>query len=435
MPAIALAPPARTLGDKPPMTQPGIQPHDPATRAAGPLRGLRVLSIDNYFAGNYGPLLLAMHGAEVVKIEQPGSGDPLRTDAPYLDPKAKRYAHGEIRLMRDKKSVALDLRSPAGRQLFYRLVKEADVFWTNLRPGAAQRLGAAPEVLQALNPRLVYASLSGFDLPEAGKDSMFGDEPAFDTIIQGLTGLMSRNADPDGTPIYNGIAVGDQVASLFAAFGVIAAIHARDRGDPAAVVDVAMFDAMIAVNEKTFSLYSMDGVVRPPRISATNSPFGAYRGKDGYLVLGVGGAILWERFCRAIERPDLYAREDLDAGIKRVAVEATVIRPAVEGWLGRHTVEEAARILLEFQVPAAPILDIDHPRLRTQATLRGVAAELELPDRKVTVVQSPVRLSTQPVPVPGRPHELGEDSDAVLRDWLAMPDTELRELRAAGVVG
>lgn len=408
-----------------------------APGARGPLRGIRVLTIDNYFAGNYGPLLLAMHGAEVVKIEQPGAGDPLRTDAPYYDRAQQRYAHGEVRLMRDKQSVALDLRQEAGLQLFYRLVKEADVFWTNLRPTAACRLRIAPDVLQALNPRLVYASLSGFGLP-GGPDEpppQFGDEPAFDIIIHALTGLMSRNADPDGTPVYNGVAIADQVASLFAAFGVLAALRGREQGDPAAVVDVAMFDAMIAVNEKTFSLYSMDGIVRPPRISATNSPFGAYRGRDGYLVIGVGGAILWERFCRATGRMDLHARTDLDTGIKRVAVEASVIRPAVEAWLASRSIEEAGRILVDAGVPASPILDIDHPRVRDQARLRGVTADLELPDLpSLTVVQSPVRLSTQPVPTPGRPHELGEDSDAVLQRWLGLSADEVQAWRAAGVV-
>lgn len=405
-----------------------------ADRAKGPLRGIRVLTIDNYFAGNYGPLLLAMHGAEVVKIEQPGSGDPLRTDAPYYDNANKRYAHGEVRLMRDKQSVALDLRQEAGLQLFYRLVKEADVFWTNLRPAAAKRLRIDADVLQALNPRLVYASLSGFGLP-GEKPARFGEEPAFDIIIHALTGIMSRNADPDGTPVYNGVAIADQVASLFAAFGVVTAILARDRGDPAAVVDVAMFDAMLAVNEKTFSLYSMDGVVRAPRISATNSPFGAYRGRDGYLVIGVGGAILWERFCRATGRMDMHTDPALDTGIKRVAVEATVIRPAVEQWLATRSIEEAGRILVDAGVPASPILDIDHPRVRAQGAIRGVTAELELDGlAPLTVVQSPVRLSTQPVPVPGRPHDLGEDSDAVLSSWLQMPAEELRAWRERGVL-
>jgi CoA:oxalate CoA-transferase len=408
---------------------------DPTSPRSGPLRGMRVLSIDNYFAGNYGPQLLAMHGAEVIKIEQPGSGDPLRTDAPYLDAANKAYAHGVVRLMRDKSSLALDVRSEAGRQVFYRLVKEADVFWTNLRPTAAARLGIGPDILQALNAELVYASVSGFGLP-SDVPAQFGDEPAFDIIIQALTGLMSRNADPDGTPAYSGLAVADQATSLFAAFGVMMALYARDRGDPAAVVDVAMVDSMLAFNEKTFTLFSMDGVVRPPRISATNSPFGAYRGQDGYVVIGVGGAILWERFCRAIGRTDLHERADLDTGIKRVAVENTIIRPAVEQWLAAYTVEEAGRILLEHQVPASPILDVDHPRLRAQGALRGVTAELELPDdRSLTIVQSPVRLSTQQVPKPGRPHDLGEDSDTVLRDWLKMGDDELQRLRDQGIIG
>jgi CoA:oxalate CoA-transferase len=407
----------------------------PATGRKGPLSGFRVLTVDNYFAGNYGPLLLAFHGAEVVKIEQPGSGDPLRTDAPYLDPKAKSLSHGELRLMRGKSSVALDIRKPAGKEVLRKLIGSADVFWTNLRPAAAKRLGIEPEAVQGINPRLVYASVSGFGLP--GKQPLpFQDEPAFDIIIQALTGLMSRNADPDETPHYNGVAIGDQVTSLFAAFGVVTALLARERGDPAACVDVSMFDSMLALNEKTFSLFSMDGIVRPPRISATNAPFGAYRGKDGFIVIGVGGHVLWERFCRAIGREDLLGRDDLNTGVKRVQQEKTLLRPLIEEWLRARTVREASKILLEHDVPASPILDIDSPILREQVSMRGVTKSVTAPDgRAVTLVQSPVRLSTESTEDFGLPRGLGADTNRVLTQWIGMDEAQITALRRDGVAG
>lgn len=399
-----------------------------------PLAGIRVLTVDNYFAGNYGPLLLAAHGAEVIKIEQPGSGDPLRKDAPYYDPETKKLPHGVLRLMRGKSSVALDIRKEPGKGVMRELLGQADVFWTNLRPQAAKRIDLDPETVQGINPNIIYASVSGFGLP-GEKASPFSNEPAFDIIIQALTGLMSRNADPDGTPQYSGIAIGDQVTSLFTAFGVVMSLYARKLGMPAATVDVAMFDAMFALNEKTFSLFTMDGVVRPPRISATNSPFGAYRGKDGYLVIGVGGNILWERFCKAIGREDLWHREDLNTGVKRVAAEKTIVRPCIEEWLRDKTVREASQILLAHEVPSSPILDVDSPIYMEQARIRGVAADLEVPGKKpLTLVQSPVRMWNEDPENLSMPPALGEHTENILRDWLKMDSARIDELRKSGAI-
>jgi formyl-CoA transferase len=399
-----------------------------------PLAGIRVLTVDNYFAGNYGPLLLAAHGAEVIKVEQPGSGDPLRKDSPYLDPETKGLPHGVLRLMRGKSSVALDIRKDPGKSVMRELLAKADVFWTNLRPQAARRIDLDPDTVRAANPDIIYASVSGFGLP-GPKTGPFTDEPAFDIIIQALTGLMTRNADPDGTPQYSGLAIADQVTSLYTAFGVVMSLYARKLGMPAATVDVAMFDAMFALNEKTFSLFSMDGVVRPPRISATNSPFGAYRGKDGYLVIGVGGNILWERFCKAIGREDLLAREDLNTGVKRVQSEKAVIRPCIEAWLRNLTVQEASRILLSHDVPSSPILDVDSPIVHEQALLRGVAADLEVPGRKpLTLVQSPVRMWNEDPENLSMPPSLGEHTENILRGWLKMDDARIAALRKAGAI-
>jgi len=407
-------------------------PDDPS--GGGLLDGYRVLSVDNYFAGNYGPQLLGMHGADVVKIEQPDGGDPLRTDAPYLGAEAGGYSHGELRLMRAKSSLALDFRHPAGRAVLQRLVERADVFWTNLRPAAALRAGIDADTIQAMNPRLVYASLSGFGLPMQ-HDTPFRDEPAFDVIIHALTGLMTRNADPDGMPHYNGVAVADQMGSLFAVCGVLMALLARERGEKAARVDVAMFDSMIALNEKTFTLFGMDRVVRPPRISATNSPFGAYRGRDGYLVIGVGGTELWKRFCAALGRDELFERPDLDSGVKRVKVERTVIRPLIEDWLATRDVAEASRILLQHGVPASPILEVDSPVLREQALARGVARDVSMPDgSRIALVDSPIRLPGSAEVRVGLPSALGEDTERVLGDWLGMPAAEIAALRDAGVL-
>jgi crotonobetainyl-CoA:carnitine CoA-transferase CaiB-like acyl-CoA transferase len=399
----------------------------------GPLAGVRVITVDNYFAGNYGPLLLALHGADVIKIEAPTGGDALRNDAPFIHVDGRSISHGELRLMREKSSVGLDLRSEAGRAVLARLVATADVFWTNIRPRSAARLGIDYGGIRALRPDIVYASLTGFGLPGRSIPA-FEDAPAFDIIIQALTGLMARNEDSDGTPQYNGVAIGDQVTSIFTTLGVVMALLDRARTGEGACVDVSMFDSMLAINEKTLSLFSMDGIVRPPRLSATNSPFGAYRAADGYVAVGVGGNAVWARLCGVIGREDLLDDPDLDTGVKRVAAESTRIRPLMQGWLQSKTVSEASALLLAGDVPASPVYDVDDPQLLEQGRRSGVIADIELGDTSKFVVQSPIQFATgAPQPV-GAPSVLGAETSAVLKRWLGLSDRDLEGLRADGAI-
>jgi CoA:oxalate CoA-transferase len=404
-----------------------------ADRSVGALAGVRVLTVDNFLAGNYGPLLLAMHGAEVVKIEQPGTGDTLRRDAPFLDAGDRLISHGELRLLRGKASAAIDIRSSAGRKALDRLIASADVFWTNLRPASALRLRIDYDSLRSINSRLIYASVSGFGLPLA-HDERDDGRPAFDIIVQALTGLMSRNANPDGEPQYNGIPVADQVTSLYAAMGVVLALFDRKRTGRGQCVDVSMFDSMVALNEKTLSLYAMDGVVRPPRISATNSPFGAYPARDGFIVIGVGGNRVWERFCGVIGRSDLIASAELDTGVKRVNAEATVIRPIVEGWLKDKTVDQAVSLLLAADVPASAVHEVDRVLRSEGAHARGVLRDVDLGGRVIPLVQSPIRLSDSNVGAVDPPHVLGADTERVLMEWSGLTKSEIATLRQEGAI-
>jgi formyl-CoA transferase len=399
----------------------------------GPLAGIRVVSVDNYFAGNYGPLLLALHGADVVKVEAPTGGDALRNDPPYIQADGRTISHGELRLMREKSSIGLDLRSKAGRAVLGRLVVKADVFWTNIRPKSAARLGIDYESVRALRQDIVYASLTGFGLPGRSIEAL-EDAPAFDIIIQALAGLMARNADRDGTPQYNGIAVADQVTSVFTTLGVAMALVNRQRTGEGACVDVSMFDSMLALNEKTLSLFAMDGMVRPPRLSATNSPFGAYRAADGYVAVGVGGNAVWARLCNVLGREDLIDDPDLDTGVKRVAAEESRIRPLMEEWFKSRTVSEATRLLLAGDVPASAVFDVDEPQLLAQGRRSGVIADISVGGINKFVVQSPVHFATgssQPVSLPSR---LGGETAAVLKRWLGMSAEDIKNLRAEGAI-
>ena len=398
-----------------------------------PLRGVRVISIDNYFAGNYGPWLLALHGADVVKIETPARPDPVRQDPPFLDDPEAGWSHTELRFMRGKSSVLLDLRNPSGYAAFQRLVASADVFWTNLRPNSAQRLGVDEAAIRAMREDIIYASVTGFGLPTGEPAEV--EPPAFDIVVQGMAGLMSRNADIDGTPCYNGVAIADQLSSIFAAFGVVMALRRRDRTGGGDCVDISMLDTVLTVNEKTLTLYSMSGEVPGPRVSATNSPFGAYPAVDGYFTIGVGSDGSWRRFCKVIGRPDLATREDLNTGLKRVAAEPTVLRPIIKDWTRNRSVAQAVAELLASDIPAGPILDVDEIIGSDIAMDRGLIKRVDLGDAGVKkLVESPIRLTHTQANDVGLVHQLGADTERVLRDWANLSAMDLATLREANAI-
>jgi formyl-CoA transferase len=387
-----------------------------------PLTGVRVLTVDNYEAGNYGPMLLALHGADVVKVEMPGRGDVLRSAGPFTGAEASRRSHGEIRLMRGKRSIELDLREPAGREVLRRLLRKADVFWTNLQPSSLERLGFDWESARSVNPRLVYASITGFGLPSKG--DVRADYPAFDIIIQSLAGLLMRNAGPDGAPEYNGIPVVDQVTSLLGVLGVLLALRVRDQTGSGCCVDASMFDAGVALNEKALTVFGLTGEIARPRSSATSAPFGVYRTSDGFVTIGVGGNPVWERMCKVLERTDLLERLELRDGSGRVRVAETVIRPAVEEWTMTRSTKRAVAELLEGGVPSAPVLDVDTVLRSTVARAR-IFEQISDPDGSpIDVVMSPVRLLGVESATNEYPHRLGEDTDEVLAEWLGAKEND-----------
>ncbi|GAC1574571.1 MAG: CaiB/BaiF CoA-transferase family protein [Candidatus Dormibacteria bacterium] len=385
---------------------------------AAPLAGVRVLCVNNYLAGNYGPALLAMHGADVVKVET-GKGEAMRSSRPFLPVGAdESWSHFELRMLRGMSSIALDLETE--RDLFERLVGAADVFWTNLRPASATRRGVDWERLRNVNPKLVYASLTGFGLPENG-DGEFGGLPAFDILVQGLAGLLGRNAESDGTPVYNGLPVADQVSSLYGAFGVLLGLHKRDATGEGCCVDISMFDSMVALNEKAITMYGLNGQVPPPRASATTAPFGMYQTQDGWVVIAVGSDAVWRRFCEAvgpqIGRPGLADDESLWSGTDRVA-RSGELDQLVDSFTASRTTREVVDRLLAFDVPAGHSLEVDGIINSQQVRQRGTVRNLATPaGHEYPAVMSPIQVSgSDQVLAP--PPRLGASRDRVLRDWL-----------------
>ncbi|WP_157988090.1 CaiB/BaiF CoA transferase family protein [Jiangella endophytica] len=387
---------------------------------AGSLDGVRVLCVDNYLAGNYGAMLLALHGADVVKVETP-SGEAMRRSRPLVPAgDDQTWSHFALRMMRGKRSISLDLDgSKDDRSAFEELVGLADVFWTNLRPRSARRRRVDAQTLTALNPRLVYVSVTGFGLPENGEGE-FSDVPAFDILVQGLAGMLDRNADEYGRPAYNGLPIADQVTSTYAAFGALVGLRQRDSTGVGCVVDVPMFDSMVALNEKAISMFGMQGAVPPPRLSATTAPFGLYRAADGWVCIAVGSDGVWRRFCQVvgplIGLPELERDESYLVGTDRVR-RRDELGDLVERFTLPRTAKEVVDLLLANEVPAGLPLEVDRLLETDQVKQRGIVRSLDLAHGPaIPVVMSPVTVGGAPQRV-DLPPVLDADHDQVLNDW------------------
>lgn len=403
------------------MTSNEPQPGSSPTR---PLDGVRVLCINNYLAGNYGPMLLSLHGADVVKVEPP-SGEASRTSKPIIPVNAdgsEGWSHFELRMMRGVSSVMLDLSSAPDRKLFHDLVAATDVFWTNLRPDSALRRHVDWTALQVINPKLVYVSLTGFGLPENGVGE-FSDSPAFDILVHGLTGLLARNADSEGTPQYNGLPIADQVTSTYAAFGAVLGLRQRDLTGTGCCVDVSMFDSMMAINEKALSMYGVRHEVPPPRASATTAPFGMFPASDGWVCIAVGSDGMWRDFCRAVGplvgRPELSDDESLWSGTNRVA-RSVELNAMVEAFTRPRTAEEVVAHMNAYNVAAGQSLEVNELWNSRQVRSRGILRDIPFAAGPYPAVMSPIIISGSFQPIE-EPHRLGEDRERVLREWLTTP--------------
>ncbi len=275
------------------------------------LHGIRVVDMTSMLSGPYCTWLLAGMGADVIKVESPDGGDISRDTPPFKDGRCLYFDS----INRNKRSVALDLKTEDGRAVLHRLLETADVFVENMRPGVRDRLGCSDADLDRINPRLVKASISGF-----GQTGSLATRPAFDIVVQAMSGLMSINGPLGGPPTRVGVSVGDLSASLFTTIGILQRLYARDVSGvaPGPVLDVSMLDCQWALMENAFARNLNTGQVPQPNGSRHPSitPFESYPASDGDFVIALGSGRDWPRFCRAIGRPDLesnplYAEDEI----------------------------------------------------------------------------------------------------------------------------
>jgi crotonobetainyl-CoA:carnitine CoA-transferase CaiB-like acyl-CoA transferase len=394
----------------------------------GPLDGIRVLDLTRVLAGPYCTMFLGDLGAEVVKLEQPRAGDDTRGWGPP-------FAGGEsayfLCVNRNKKSIAIDLKSTEGIELLKRLAARADVLIENFRPGTMARLGLGEPDLRALNPRLIYASLSGF-----GADGPMSDVPGYDLIIQAWGGLMSVTGMPDGEPTKVGVAILDLVAGLMLGKSIAAALFAREKLGVGQKIDTSLLEAAVACLINAGSNYLMEGKVpgRWGNAHPTIVPYQSFKTADGFLVIGVASEGIWRRFCQALERPELADDARFAKNADRVAHRAALVAILGEAFLTQAT-DTWLRLLNQAEVPCAPVQTIDQVFTAPQVLHREMLVEVDHPTAgTVRMAGIPVKFSATPASVRLPPPLLGQHTDEVLTSWLEMGTDEIKQLRNIGVV-
>ena len=379
-----------------------------------PLAGIRVLDISQVMAGPFCCMLLADMGADVIKIEPPGTGDSTRqsmgfrlkgTDSP-----------GFLALNRNKRSITLDLKDSADREVLYALVKTADALVENARPGVAGRLGMDYQTLRAINPRLIYASISGF-----GQTGPWSQRPGFDLMAQAVSGVLSSNGLPGMEPAKNSIPVADLGAGLFSAYAILSAVIGRQTSGEGQFIDASLFEAALALS--VWETTELWGTGRAPApIGSANrmsAPYQAVKASDDWFVIGAANQGLWLKLIKAIGREELQLEERFATNANRILNRLALIDALAPTFLTR-TAQEWIDALLEAGVPAAPILDYGEAVVSEQAVAREMVKMVPHPvEGEFRALGFPVKLSATPQEIRLPPPLLNQHGDEIREELAA----------------
>jgi len=367
-------------------------------------------------------------GAEVVKIEQPGVGDDTRGwGPPFADGESAYF----LCVNRNKKSLTVDLKSAEGISLVRQLAERADVLIENFRPGTMEQFGLGYNRLHSTNPKLIYASLSGF-----GADGPMADMPGYDLIVQAWGGLMSITGTEESGPLKVGVAIIDLVAGLMLGKSIAAALYAREKNGVGQKLDTSLLEAEVAVLINAGSNYLVSGKVpgRWGNAHPTIVPYQSFQTEDSYLVVGVASEGIWQRFCAAIGKPELARDPRFERNPDRVANRSALIPGLSEIFRSRNN-ETWLRLLNEAEVPCAPIQTIDEVFHSPQVLHRKMLVEVTHPTAgTVRMAGLPVKFSETPASVRLPPPLLGEHSEQVLSSWLGISGEAVAKLKQKGVI-
>ncbi|MEP4484548.1 MAG: CaiB/BaiF CoA-transferase family protein [Halioglobus sp.] len=391
-----------------------------------PLDGIRVIEVGQLLAGPFTGTILAYFGAEVIKVEPPG-GDPIRGWREVRNGTSLWYRS----LGRNKKSVTLDLKSEAGRDLLLRLLDTSDVLVENFRPGAMEDWGLGPEPVKQRNPDLIYTRISGY-----GQTGPFADKPGYASVTEGFAGFRYINGEPGKPPVRPNISMGDTVSAIHAALGIALAIIARSKGGGGQVIDVALYESMFNLMEAIVPEYDGAGVVREPSGTTVTGivPTNTYRCDDGkYVVIGGNGDSIFKRLMQAAGRSDMAENPAMADNAGRVRHEAE-IDAALADWCAAHASAHVINTLEGVRVPVGPIYSVEDMFADPQYQARGLFEQVEIDGEPLKIPAILPKLEGTPGRTDWPGGEIGSHNTEILSDVLGLSEGDLTALRDSGVI-
>lgn len=403
---------------------------------ASSLEKIRVLDLSRVLAGPLCTQILGDLGAEIIKIERPGTGDDTRSwGPPFLKDHNGRDTHESAYYLscnRNKKSVTVDITKPDGQKIIRDLIAQSDIVIENFKVGGLEKYGLGYSQLKDRFPKLIYCAISGF-----GQNGPMATEPGYDFMAQAMGGLMAATGTPDGQPMKAGVAVSDVMTGLYATIGILAALHHRDKTGQGQMVDVALLDVTLA-GMTNLAQYYLTARAVPPRLGNAHStivPYQVFDTQDSHIVIAIGNDAQFHRLCRVLKAPDWADDPRFSINSERV-IHRDILVPLLAEKIQTRTTSEWIALFSENDVPAAPVNRMDEVFAMEQIKAREMAISLPHPvtGQPVNLVGSPLKFSASPVSYHLAPPTLGADTDAVLSELLQIKPGDIQGLKDRGIV-
>ena len=396
---------------------------------AKPLEGIRVLDLTWVLSGPYATMILCDLGAEVIKIERPIVGDIGRGNGPHVNGVSTYF----LSLNRGKKSIILNLVSPEGKELFLRLVKQADIVVSNYVPGTMEKLGIGYDIVKKHNPRIIYAMCSGF-----GQNGPYKNKPALDVIVQAMGGIISITGETGRPPVRPGVSLGDITAGLYMTIAILAALQERSVSGQGQMIDISMLDCQVALQENAFVRYLTTGEIPKPLGTRhpVFTPFQVFPTKDGYVAVATMGGVQdqWPIFCTIIGRTDIIDDKRFETGWLR-SKNNDVLEPILNEAMGKKSTREWIEEFEAASLACGPVNTIDKvaadPQIKSRDMIVGVHHQT---GGYFKIVNNPIKFSRTPCVVERASLGLGDNTEEVLKGLLSFSDQEIDKMRSSGVI-
>ena len=393
-----------------------------------PLQNIKILDLTRVLAGPFSTMMLQELGAEVIKVEIPKTGDDARYFGPFKEDKSAYF----LSINRGKKSISLNLKTQKAKEIIFELVKKVDVVTENFRPGTMEKLGLDYETLKKINPKIIFASTSGFG--QTGPDSR---KPAYDMLVQAMSGMMSITGWQDKPPTRVGVSIGDIGAGLYTVIGITTALYHRAMTGEGQRIDVAMLDCQLSLLENAIVRYEVDGKSPQPNGNQhpTITPFQVFQTKDHYLAIAMGNERMWKKFCETINRTDLLNNPKFEGNLNRTANRDELLPEIIEIFKTK-TNAEWVKILDKAQLPHSPVNSIGEVMEHPQVKARNMIVETD--DQlggTIKVAGNPIKMSSIPEePTRKAVPNIGEHNKEIFKSMLGYTDEEIEQLKIDGII-